>query len=283
MKTALITGANVGIGLATARALARRGFNLILLCRNKEKGEKALHILQRINPAVRIELVLADLADADSIRRAVEQIRQSHQTLDVLLNNAGYSPDRIEFVDNIEKSFYANHLGHFILTYYLLDLLKASGEGRVINLSSAAYALGNASRFFQRDEKLSILSAYGDGKLANILFTRELASRYAHVGITAYAVHPGVVNSGFGSNFTGGVGLLMNLARPFMRTPERGAETSVYLATAPLATLTKMDGKAGGSGGYFADSNPKLVKHNDLTAKRAADLWTRSMDFVHAK
>lgn len=280
MKTALITGANVGIGLATAKVLARRGFSLILLCRNKEKGEDAQQTLQRINPAVTVELVLADLTDADSIRQAVDRIKQNHRTLDVLINNAGYSPDRIEFVDNIEKSFYANHVGHFILTYHLLDLLKASGEGRVINLSSAAYTLGNASRFFKQDEKLSILSAYGDGKLANILFTKELATRYVDAGITAYAVHPGVVNSGFGSNFTGAAGLLMNLARPFMRTPERGAETTIFLATTPLAPLTKMDGKAGGSGGYFADSKPKLVKHNDLTAKRAADLWNKSMDFL---
>ena len=280
MKTALITGANVGIGLATAKALARKGFNLILLCRNKGKGEEALNVLQRINPAITVELVLADLTDADSIRRAAEQVKHTHQVLDVLINNAGYSPDRIEFVDNVEKSFYANHIGHFILTYHLLDLLKASGEARIINLSSAAYALGNASRFFQRDEKLSILSAYGDGKLANILFTKELANRYADVGITAYAVHPGVVNSGFGSNFTGGIGLLMGLARPFMRTPERGAETSVYLATAPLAVLTKTDGKVGGSGGFFADSKPKSLKHNDLTNKRTADLWKKSMEFV---
>lgn len=283
MKTALITGANVGIGLATAKALVRRGVNLILLCRNKTKGEEALDSLQRINRAVTVELVLADLTDADSIRQAAEQIKRSHQTLDVLINNAGYSPDRIEFVDNIEKSFYANHIGHFILTYHLLDLLKASGEARIINLSSAAYALGNASRFFQRNDKLAVLSAYGDGKLANILFTKELANRYADAGITAFAVHPGVVNSGFGSNFTGGIGLLMNLARPFMRTPERGAETSVYLATAPLSVLTKMDGKAGGSGGFFADSKPKLVKHNDLTAKRATDLWNKSMEFVQTK
>ncbi|WP_460940654.1 SDR family NAD(P)-dependent oxidoreductase [Spirosoma humi] len=280
MKTALITGANVGIGLATAKALARRGFNLILLCRNQEKGEEALNSLQRIKPAVTVELLLADLTDAGSIRRAAAQIKRNHQTLDVLINNAGYSPDRIEFVDNVEKSFYANHLGHFILTYYLLDLLKASGEARVINLSSAAYVLGNASRFFRQDKKLSVLSAYGDGKLANILFTKELATRYADFGITAYALHPGVVKSGFGSNFTGGFSLLMGLARPFMRTPEQGAETSVYLATAPLAALTGTDGKGGGSGGFFADSRPKLVKHNDLTKKRAADLWTKSMEFV---
>ncbi len=280
MKTALITGANVGIGLATAKALARRGFNLILLCRNETKGQEAVTAIQRINPAVTVELVLADLIDTDSIRRAAQQVSSTHQQLDVLINNAGFSPNRIEFVDNVEKSFYANHIGHFVLTYHLLDLLKASGEARVINLSSAAYALGKAARFFQRNKNLSLMSAYGDGKLANILFTKELAKRYADVGITAFAVHPGVVKSNFGSNFTGTFQLLMSLARPFMRTPERGAETSVYLATAPLSVLTKLDGQAGGSGGFFADLSPKLAKHGDNTSKQAADLWTKSLAFI---
>lgn len=280
MKTALITGANVGIGLATAKALARRGFNLILVCRNEQKGREAMAVLKRTNPAVTVELLIADLTNLDSVKKAAEQVHKTHKTLDVLINNAGYSPDRIEFVDNIEKSFYANHIGHFVLTYYLLDLLKAAGEARIINLSSAAYALGKAARFFQHDKTISIMSAYGDGKLANILFTKELAKRYADAGITAYAVHPGVVNTGFGSNFTGALGFMMNLARPFMRSPERGAETSIYLATAPLSALTKLDGKAGGSGGFFADSNPKSMKHNDVTSKQAADLWTKSLAFI---
>jgi len=280
MKTVLITGANAGIGLATAKALARRGLNLILLCRNKKKGEEAMAMLKQLNPAITVELFLADLADIDSVRRAAQEIRHTHQKLDVLINNAGYSPDRIEFIDNVEKSFYANHIGHFVLTYSLLDLLKAADEARVINLSSIAYKLGSASRFFRRIENLSIMAAYGDGKLANILFTKELATQYADSGITAYAVHPGVVNSGFGSNFTGGFGLMMALARPFMRTLERGAETSVYLATAPLSTLLKKDGQAGGNGGFFADSKPKSVRHSDNTSKQAAELWTKSLAFV---
>ncbi|GAB2555345.1 SDR family NAD(P)-dependent oxidoreductase [Spirosoma aerophilum] len=280
MKTALITGANVGIGLATAKALARKGFNLILVCRNEQKGQEAMATLKRINPAVTVELLIADLTNVDSIKRAAEQVNKTHQKLDVLINNAGYSPDRIEFVGTVEKSFFANHIGHFVLTYYLMDLLKAAGEARIINLSSAAYALGKASRFLQYDKKISIMSAYGDGKLANILFTKELAKRYADAGITAYAVHPGVVNTGFGSNFTGALGFMMNLARPFMRSPERGAETSIFLATAPLSEVTKRNGNAGGSGGFFADSAPKAIKHNDVTSKQAADLWEKSLAFV---
>lgn len=280
MKTALITGANAGIGLATARALARRGFNLILLCRNEQKGREAVAALQRINPAITVELVLADLTDADSVRRAAAQVRETHQTLDVLINNAGYSPGYIEFTDNVEKSFYANHIGHFVLTYHLLDLLKAAGEARIINLSSAAYTLGKAERFFQRNNALSTLAAYGDGKLANVLFTKELAKRYADSGITAYAVHPGVVKSNFGSAFTGTFRVLMAVAQPFMRTPERGAETSVYLATAPLSAIEKPVGQAGGSGGFFADSSPKAINHKDSTDKQAATLWEKSLTFV---
>ncbi|MVM35610.1 SDR family NAD(P)-dependent oxidoreductase [Spirosoma sp. HMF4905] len=280
MKTVLITGANAGIGLATAKAMARRGFNLILLCRNKEKGREALAILKRINPAVTVELFLADLSDIDSVRQVAQQISRAHSKLDVLINNAGYSPNRIEFINNIEKSFYANHIGPFVLTYYLMDLLKAAGEARIINLSSAAYSLGNASRFFKRNGNLSIMAAYGDGKLANILFTKELAKRYTDSGITAYAVHPGVVNTGFGSNFAGALGFMMTLARPFMRTPERGAETSVYLATSPLTSLIRKNGQDGGSGGFFADSRPKSIRHSDITIKQAAELWAKSLAFV---
>lgn len=280
MKTALITGANVGIGLATAKALARRGFNLILVCRNEKKGKEAMAIVKQINPAITIELLLADLTDLDSVRRVAQQVNRTHQKLDVLINNAGYSPDTIEFINNIEKSFFANHIGPFVLTYHLMDLLKAAGEARIINLSSAAYALGSASRFFKRNENLAVLSAYGDGKLANLLFTKELASCYADSGITAYAVHPGVVNTGFGTNFTGALGFMMNLARPFMRSPERGAETSVYLATAPIAVLQKKDGQSGGSGGFFADSRPKSIRHGDNTNKQAAELWAKSLAFV---
>ncbi len=280
MKTALITGANAGIGLATAKALARRGFNLILLCRSEQKGREAVTAIQRINPAITVELVLADLSDADSVRRAAAQVKETHKTLDVLINNAGYSPGYIEFVDNIEKSFYANHIGPFVLTWHLLDLLKASGEARVINLSSAAYGLGKAERFFQRNNALSTLAAYGDGKLANVLFTKELAKRYVDAGITAYAVHPGVVKSNFGSDFTGAFQVLLSIARPFMRTTERGAETSVYLATAPLSAVATPIGQAGGSGGFFADSAPKATKHRDITDKQAADLWEKSLTFV---
>ncbi len=280
MKTALITGANVGIGLATAKALARRGVNLILLCRSEAKGREAVTAVQRINPAVTVELVLADLTDADSVRQAAKRVSATHSQLDVLINNAGYSPNHIEFTDNIEKSFYANHIGHFVLTYHLLDLLKASGEARIINLSSSAYALGKAERFFQRNNALSIMAAYGDGKLANLLFTKELAKRYADAGITAYSVHPGVVKTNFGSNFTGTFQVLLSMARPFMRSPERGAETSIFLATAPLSAITKSTGQAGESGGFFADSAPKLIKHKDMTTKQAADLWEKSLAFV---
>ena len=279
-KTALITGANSGLGLATAKALAQRSFDLMLLCRSEQKGREAQATVQKANPAVAVNFVTADLSDLDSVRRAAEQVSSQHAKLDVLINNAGYTPARIEFIDGIEKSFYASHIGHFVLTNHLLDSLKragadANGPARVISLSSAAYLGGQASRFFRKIDDLSPTLAYCDDKLANLLFARELARQTAGQGIVSYSVHPGAVRTRFGADTPGFLGTVFSLAGPLMRTPEKGAQTSVFLASAPLKLIGERN-----NGAYFADSAPKRTYNRDVNDEKAAWLWQKTLPFV---
>ena len=279
-KTALITGANSGIGLATAKALAKKSFELILLCRNENKGQEALAEIRRDTPTVEASLLLADLGNLDSVRQAAEQVSREYPHLDVLINNAGYTPATLEFTpDGIEKSFYASHVGHFVLTWHLLDLLKKTaaetGDVRIINLSSAGHALGKKARFFRHIDNLSALSAYCDDKLANILFTKVAARQLAGTGITVYSVHPGVVKTNFASDTPGLMGKVFSLAAPFMRSPEKGARTSVFLASSPLKSIGERN-----NGGYFADSQPKATSNRDVTDENADWLWEKSLAFV---
>lgn len=279
-KTALITGANSGIGLATAKALAKKSFDLILLCRNENKGQEALDEIRRDTPTVKASLLLADLVNLDSVRQVAEQVSKDYKHLDVLINNAGYTPATLEFTDDgIEKSFYTSHVGQFVLTWHLLDLLKKTaietGDVRVINLSSAAHKMGKKARFFRHIDDLSLWSAYGDDKLANILFTKAAARYLADTGITVYSVHPGVVKTNFASDAPGLVGKVFSLAAPFMRSPEKGARTSVYLASSPLKSIGERN-----NGGYFADSQPKATDNRDITTENADWLWEKSLAFV---
>jgi len=279
IKTALVTGANSGLGLATAKALAQRSFDLILVCRSEDRGKKAQAAVQQANPAVKVDLFLADLADPESVREVARAIRSAYDRIDVLINNAGYTPSSLEFVDGVEKSFFASHVGHFILTNHLMDSLQAAGattgDARIINLSSAAYIGGRTARFFRQLDNLSPLLAYCDDKLANLLFAKELAKRTAGQGITAYSAHPGAVKTNFGSDTLGIVGNVLMLARPFMRTSEKGAQTTVFLASAPLKSIGVSN-----NGGYFADSAPKRTRNRDITDEKAAWLWEKTTQYL---
>ncbi|PMD98637.1 short-chain dehydrogenase [Siphonobacter sp. BAB-5405] len=268
--TALITGANSGLGLATAQALARQNFDLIFLVRSREKGEWARQQVLQQSPQARVELFFADLTNLAALRQAAEAIQKRYDRIDRLINNAGYAPASIEYTpEGYERSFIANHLGHFVLTFELFDLLRASGEARIINVSSAAHALGKARRFFVKNNTaLNIWTTYGDGKLANILFTQELARRLEGQPITAYALHPGVVNSQFGQNFLGSWKVGFGLLRPFMITPEEGARTAVYLSTASVPESY--------NGKYFSKSRPTRILSTDANAYNGQLLWKLS-------
>ena len=276
-KIALITGANSGVGLATAKGMAAAGFDLVLLVRSKTKAQDTQEaILQRF-PNTKIDYEIADLEDVDSVKEAVQQIRKRYVKIDRIINNAGYSPDVIAFTkDGYEKSFVANHVGHFALTINLLDLLEASGEGRIISVSSAAHSLGKVSRFLVKNNRnLTAFKAYGDGKLANILFTKGLAKRLVGKPVLAFSLHPGVVGTNFGGNFTGFSSLLVKLARPFMISSEEGAKTSIFLATTPLDNIKRDNGK------YFAKSKVKSTSSNDITTDNADWLWEKSMEIIN--
>lgn len=279
-KLALITGANSGIGLATARSLAHRGFDLILLVRNEKKGREVQTELQKANPNNRIDLIMASLDDIGTIKQAADQIRATYERLDVLINNAGYTPAKLEFTnENIEKSFYASHVGHFALTWYLADLLKKTaaetGDVRIITLSSAAHMGGKVSRMFRRIDDLSPMYAYCDDKLANVLFAKGAANHFEGTGVRSYSVHPGVVKTNFAGDSTGFFKTMLGLATPFMRTPEKGAETSIFLAAAPLKSIGERN-----NGAYFTDLAPKTPRNSDVTDKNVNWLWDKTLAMV---
>jgi NAD(P)-dependent dehydrogenase (short-subunit alcohol dehydrogenase family) len=235
-KVCMVTGANAGIGKVTALELAKRGATVIMVSRSHTRGEEARQeiVAQSGNNAV--ELLVADLSSQASIRQLADQFKQNYIRLDVLINNAGaIFYQREETEDGLERTFAVNHIAYFLLTYLLLDLLKASAPARIINVSSDAHRMSKLDfDDLQSECSFSAFGAYGQSKLANILFTAELARRLEGSGVTANTVHPGFVQTNFGRSQTGIVATLFRvLNRLFAVSSEKGAETSVYLATAP--------------------------------------------------
>jgi NAD(P)-dependent dehydrogenase (short-subunit alcohol dehydrogenase family) len=277
-KQVLLTGASRGIGHATALALAKQGANLSLLVRNRELGEKVIEEIRAQDSAgkSRIDLFVADLSSMKDIRRVAAEFIAKHDRLDVLLNNAGaINMDRELTVDGYERTFATNHLGYFLLTTLLLDLLEKSAPARIINVASEAHRTSG----FDLDDLMfekrgySGFGAYGSSKLANILFTRELAKKLEGKGVTVNALHPGVIASGFGRNNKGVFGFIMrNLAGPFLGSEESGARTSVYLATSP-----DVEGK---TGLYFKSSRESTPTEQARDDAAAARLWKASDELV---
>ena len=275
-KQVLITGASRGIGKATALELARRGANLSLLVRNRELGEKVVEEIRALGASGRVDLFVADLSSMKDVRRVAAEYKEKHDRLDVLLNNAGaINMDRETTVDGYERTFATNHLAYFLLTDLLLDLLKKSAPSRIINVASEAHRQGRIDLDDPMFEKRSYggFAAYGTSKLANILFTRELAKRLEGTGVTANALHPGVIASGFGRNNKGVFGFIMrNLAAPFLGSEESGARTSVYLATSP-----EVEGK---TGLYWKSSREATPTRDARDDDSASKLWSLSEKLV---
>jgi NAD(P)-dependent dehydrogenase (short-subunit alcohol dehydrogenase family) len=272
-KTILITGANSGIGLAAACELASQGHRIIAWCRSKEKGKAALKAIQESHPQGEGDLVLADLGNLKAVNAAAEELLVNLDQLDVLLNNAGYYPPEVSFVNGVEKSLYACQLGHMLLSLKLMPLLEASGEGRIIMVSSAAHAMGKAERLFNAPEKYSAIQVYSDVKLANVLLSKGLQKRMEGP-VTSYSLHPGVVRTGFTDNLSGFFKFIGNLFVPFMLTPAKGARTSIHLCTAPIEQLQP------NAGDYFAKSKPKKITNKDVTEANADVLWEKSMEYL---
>ncbi len=270
-RTCVVTGANTGVGLETARAFLHRGARVFLACRNRAKAEAAAAELRADTGREAVELVDLDLAERASIEAAAEALRERADRIDILVNNAGlYAGDRRLTAEGFEMSFGVNHLGHFLFTWRLLDRL---GEGsRVVVLASEAHRLCRGldwEDLHWERRRYRAMPAYAASKLANILFARELARRLEGEGVVVHAVHPGIVASRFGQDGDGG--WLMDwgyrLGRPFMLTPAQGARTSVHVATSA---------EAGGTTGLYWRSSrpatPSRAARDDAAARRLWDL-----------
>ena len=230
-KTAIVTGANSGMGMATVRALSDMGAKVIMLCRSEKRGTEALEKLSSEKKRD-LELILCDLGNYASIRAFANLVRKSHDHIDILVNNAGFiSLDRQETEEGIERQFGINHIGHFLLTMSLLDLM---GEGgRIVNVASGAHKTGKIHfDDINLTKGFNVIKAYSQSKLANVLFTRELARRVKDRGITVNCCHPGAVATNIGIDRDTGLGkTVTGLLKPFFQTPEQGARTAIFLAS----------------------------------------------------
>ena len=268
-KVALVTGGTSGIGKATAMAMAAMGADVVVVGRDRGRGERAAEEI-RAQTGARVDLALADLSSQAEVRNLAEEFRRRYDSLDVLVNNAGLvQSTRTETVDGLESTFAINHLAPFLLTNLLLDMLKQNAPSRVVTVSSEAERWGNID-FDDLQSKKSYrgFPVYGMTKLANIMFTYELAERLEGTGVTATCMHPGAVNTRFGTNNRGPMTILFRLFKPFMRTPDQGADTVIWLASSPEVE--------GLSGRYYSDRKPLEPKKiaNDPAARRR--LWEES-------
>lgn len=273
-KVAVITGSNIGIGKETAAALASMGATVVLACRNQEKAAAAAAEINDRSGNDDVHVVLLDLADLTTVQSCAEAIKGTWPRLDVLVNNAGGMwTQRSTTVQGFEQTFGVNHLGHFYLTNLLLDRLAASAPSRIVNVASVAHhtrVRGMRWHDLQCERRYSAMLAYSQSKLANVLFTRGLARRLTPKQVTANALHPGAVRSGFGmdGDLKGLFGLGIRIYRPFEISAKRGARTLTYLASEPT-----LEGK---TGGYWVRRRPghmSRAARNDAEAER---LWDDS-------
>ncbi len=230
-KLAIVTGANSGMGMATVEALADEGARVIMLCRSEKRGQEALAKLSKKKDR-QLELMLCDLGDYASISSFVAKVKEKYKRIDILVNNAGFiALDRQETKEGLERQFGINHIGHFLLTTELLDLM---GEGsRIVNVASGAHKVGKIHfDDINLTKGFNVIKAYSQSKLANVLFTRELAKRVKERGITVNCCHPGAVATNMGVDRETGFGkTITGILKPFFLTPTEGARTAIYLAT----------------------------------------------------
>lgn len=279
-RTIVITGANTGIGLETAVALASAGERVLIACRNAAKADAAVAEIATRSGSPDVESVSLDLASFASVRECAAELGRRCDRIDVLINNAGMiQSGRATTADGFEMSFGVNHLGHFLLTELVGDLVKSAPVPRVVNVASVAhwFAIGGLDfDDLQMIRFYNVWVAYGRSKLANILFSAELARRWHADGVCVSSVHPGVVRSGFGQDGdTRGIADgLIDFARPYSIPPDRGADTSVWLATSAAgADLDR-------SGTYWSKRKPALLAPWARRQTDAARLWAESRELV---
>lgn len=273
-KVCLVTGSSSGIGKVTAKELARMGATVVMICRNRAKGEVAQADIKEASGNTRVDLIVADLSELSQVRRAASEFTEKYSQLHVLINNAGVVKNkREETTDGLESTFATNYLGAFLLTELLLDTLKASAPARIISVSSAGHCLGKIDfDDLQGERHFSTTKAYAVSKLAQIYFTYELAERLRGTGVTVNAVHPGLVNSNVDDGLTSLARLIGTLNTLFGVSPEIGAQTSLYLATSPEAE--------GVNGKYFAKSKAIASSNISYDVAVRKRLWQVTEELI---
>jgi NAD(P)-dependent dehydrogenase (short-subunit alcohol dehydrogenase family) len=273
-KTVLVTGATAGIGKATAVALAVMGAHVAIAGRDRRRTEAAADEVRSAGGG-QVDLFVADLSSQAEVRRLADEVLRGLPHLDVLVNNVGgYWATRHVTADGLERTFALNHLAPFLLTSLLVDRLKDSAPARVVTVSSNAQAMGRVDfGDLQGERSYSGSRAYNQSKLANVVFTYELARRLQGSAVTANTAHPGVVSTSFGAEDPGRLQrLFVPFMHPFMKAPAKGATTSVYLASAPV--LDQVTGR------YFVNCKPRSSSGRSYDETTAARLWAVSADLV---
>jgi len=277
-RTVIITGGNSGIGLETAVALARAGADTVITARDRARGEAAVSDIRARAGSDRVDLALFDLGSLASVRQGAADLLGRCARIDVLVNNAGLVlSDRRQSDDGLEATFAVNHLGPFLLTELLLDRIRQSAPARIVNVASTAHKGARRGLDFedlQSTRSYRGMEVYSRSKLANIYFTTELARRLAGSGVTVNCLHPGTVATGYGrdGDATGVLAFGLKLIKPFILTAERGARTSVYLASSPEV--------AGVSGEYFVKCKVRTPSKAARDAAAAGRLWDVSEQLV---
>lgn len=274
-KTVVITGANTGIGKETAIDLAKRGARIIMACRDMEKASGALKEVIEASGNENVVTRKLDLSDSKSIREFAELINKEEKQLNILINNAGVMVCPYgKTADGFEMQIGVNHMGHFLLTYLLLDLVKKSAPARIINVSSMAHTWGTINLEDINSEKsYDKKAAYSQSKLANVLFTRLLAKKLTGTGVTTYSLHPGVVQTDLWRHLNKAQQAVMWMVSPFTKTSVQGAQTSIYCAVAP--ELAKE------SGGYYSDCAPATCSRLGSDDDLAQRLWDLSCKMLN--
>jgi len=269
-RICIVTGANRGIGRATALGLAKMGAVVVLVCRDSEQGELAQAQIQAASGNPAVDLLVADLSSQASIRQLAADFKDRYQHLHILINNAGLAKKRRTLTeDGLETTFAVNHIAPFLLTHLLLDVLTASAPARIINVSSMVHKWGEIDfEDLQGEQRYDMDKAYNQSKLANILFTYELARRLEESGVTVNSLEPGMVATDFGREYTGFKGFMNKAWRALMKSPAKGAETSIYLATS--SEVSDISGK------HFVSKRPVFSSSNSYDLDTARRLWNQS-------
>ena len=276
-KTILITGATNGIGKAAAINFAESAKSIAFTYRNEELAEDLKNEMQKINPNLSINGFFCDFSVQDSIRECADKIKNDLKAIDLLINNAGVvNTEYSETIDGIENTFAVNHLGYFLFTNLLLDLVKKESESRIINVSSAAHHFVKGMQWddinYKDDFKMG-LKAYGQSKLGNILFTKQLAKKLQKDGVTVNAIHPGGVNTSLGNQNNSLLGRVLKIIlKPFFRSPLKGANTIIYLAEIDGLSIT---------GAYWVDGRVAKTSHYSKNEAEAEKLWRLSEKLVN--